>query len=112
VQDAVLDQVQPLAVRQLLCAVMLAQVPDGVPEQLPVSLRQLQPLLAGHVVPEVAALQGVAVPEQTPATVVHVHPYSALHAVLVVCEEHAAGVPEQVRVAESQVHPMLAQYVA
>jgi hypothetical protein len=43
VQLAVLDQVQPLAVRQLAWAVMLAQVPAGVPAQLPVSECHVHP---------------------------------------------------------------------
>ena len=108
-QVPLLYQLQPLAERQVVLAVLLAQV-VGVPEQVPVPLSQVQPLDERQVVLVVAAVHGVGVPVQDPR-LDHVQPLAVRQAVLVVAVVHVAGVPVHRRFTESHAQPGWARQV-
>ena len=98
------DQEQPLAERQVVLAVLLAQV-VGVPAQAPTSEDQEQPLAERQVLLVVPASQAAGVPPHDPA-LVHEQPLPERQVALVVLLAHVVGVPVQSRLVASHVQPV------
>jgi hypothetical protein len=106
VHEAVLDQEQLLAERQVVLEVLVEHA-VAVPAQLPAAVLHEQPRSAAHMVLLVLFPQGVGVPLHARVALLHVHPGWVAQVVLVVLSAQAVGEPMQLGpVAAVHVQPV------